>query len=319
MRVSCAANALKVLFLTLIIFRATAAQLSEFPGGRSESVLPASSRGSSGSSKELPCPKGRDQTAEAHFGDYTIRTFRWPEPEGCAQILREGKVIRSLTGGMVYEIGGFYKAPHIPIGTDVTGSGKPDAIIGEWSGGAHCCFTLYVFQIGDKFKEIGQIHADHSDRANFADLNRDGHYEFVGSDWAFAYWGTSFMDSPAPKVILTYGNRRFSLAYDLMRKPGPTSQEFTKLVKDVGSDKNWNPGAGSDCLEGCGAPLSLWKNMLELMYTGHPDLGWQLLDRSWPSQQKGKPVFIRQFCKQLRSSHYWHDLKNTIGQCPPTV
>ena len=218
---------------------------------------------------------------------------------------------------MDYEIGGFYKASHIPVGTDVTGSGNPDAIIGEWSGGAHCCFTLHVFEIGDKLKEIGQIRADHSDRSHFVDLNHDGQYEFVGSDWAFAYWGTSFLDSPAPTIILKYSGGRFRLAYDLMRKSRPTSEEFTKLVHHVASDEGWNPQARADCLAGCGVPLSLWENMLELMYTGHADLGWKLLDQTWPSQQKGKPIFVRQFCKQLRSSRYWHDLKNAIGECPP--
>jgi hypothetical protein len=74
------------------------------------------------------------------------------------------------------------------VGTDITGAGKPNAIVSDWSGGAHCCFTLRIFELGKQFKEIAKIEAGHSDGAKFVDLDHDGFYEFEGNDWAFAYW-----------------------------------------------------------------------------------------------------------------------------------
>lgn len=99
-----------------------------------------------GSGKELPCPQGRKRTDEARFGTYLIRTYRWPEPAGCLQILRSGVVVYSLAS-TDFKIGSnFEGGAGIPVGTDITGVGKPNAIVTEWSGGAHCCFTLHVFR-----------------------------------------------------------------------------------------------------------------------------------------------------------------------------
>jgi hypothetical protein len=272
------------------------------------------------SGKDLPCPQGRNQTNEARFGAYVIRTYRWPEPEGCLQILRHDRVVYSLES-TDFKIGGnFEGGVSIPVGKDVTGAGKPNAIVGEWSGGAHCCFTLHVFELGDKFREIAQIKADHSDGANFADLDHDGFYEFDGNDWAFAYWRTSFMFSPAPRIVLKYREGQFRLAFDLMRTPSIPSEEFAALVQSVRSDEDWSSEADQrNCDQDCGVPVSLWKNMLQLMYTGHADLAWRLFDASWPATQKGKHAFAAAFCKQLRSSRYWSDLKTAIGSCPPTA
>jgi hypothetical protein len=274
------------------------------------------------SGEDMPCPKGRKKIAEARFGDYVIRTYRWPEPEGCLQITRRGAVVYSLVS-TDFEIGnnfyGFHNGANIPTGMDITGAGNPNAIVSEWSGGAHCCFTMHIFEIGNHFKEIARIEADHSDGAHFVDLDHDGFYEFEGNDWAFAYWGASFMDSPAPRIVLKYRDGRFRLAFDLMRKPRPSHEDLAKMAHDIRSDSGWSPEATGDCDESCGVPVALWKNMLDLMYGGHADLAWQLLDESWPARQNAKSAFVGHFCKQLSGSRYWRDLKQAIGACPPTA
>src|SRR5260370_8455526 len=132
------------------------------------------------SGKDPPCPQGRNQTDEARFGEYVIRTYRWPEPEGCLLILKRGRVVYSLESTK-FKIGSnFESRTSIPVGTDITGAGKPNAIVAEWSGGAHCCFTLHVFELGEKFKEIARIKADHSDGARLPNLYPHGFYQFYG-------------------------------------------------------------------------------------------------------------------------------------------
>ena len=272
-----------------------------------------------GPGKKLPCPQGRKQTDEARFGRYVIRTYRWPDPEGCLQILSSGAVVYSLVSAD-FRIGtNFAGGTPIPVGTDITGVGKPDAIVSEWSGGAHCCFTLHVFELGDKFREIGRIQADHSDGANFVVSNHDGSYEFDGNDWAFAYWRTSFMSSPAPRIVLKYRKGRFRLALDLMSTPNPSLAEFATMIESVRSDDEWSSRIAHDCGQNCGVPVALWKNMLDLMYGGHSDLAWKLLDESWPKEQEGKAAFAEQFCRRLSGSLYWRDLKEVVGPCPRTA
>jgi len=268
------------------------------------------------SDKELPCPLGRNLTEEVKYGDYTIRTYRYPDPEGCLRISKGGKLVFSLTSGQ-FQIGkNFFHDQGIPVGTDITGAGKPNAIVSDWSGGAHCCFTLRIFELGEQFKEIAKIEAGHSDGAKFVDLDHDGFYEFEGNDWAFAYWRASFKYSPAPRIVLKYREGRFRLAYDLMKQPGPSPEEFAALVGNVKSDEEWTDTAPPDCDMDCGVPVALWKNMLNLMYTGHPDLAWKLFDQSWRPTRKDKPVFAKEFCEQVKGSLYWGDLRKEIGPCP---
>jgi hypothetical protein len=266
--------------------------------------------------KELPCPLGRNLTEEVKYGEYTIRTYRYPDPEGCLRISKGGKLVFSRMGGKFLIGRTFDHNSSVPVGTDLTGTGKPDAIVTEYSLGAHCCFTVRVFELDGQFEQIAKIEAGHSDGAKFVDLDHDGIYEFEGNDWAFAYWRTSFKYSPAPRIVLKYREGRFRLAYDLMKKPGPSPEEFAALVRDVKSDEEWTAAAPLDCDMDCGVPVALWKNMLDLMYTGHPDLAWRLFDNSWRPTRKDKPAFVKDFCQQLSGSQYWSDLRTEIGGSP---
>jgi hypothetical protein len=268
--------------------------------------------------KEPPCPTGRKKTGEAKYGEYTIRTYRNPRDEGCVRILKGRKLVFSRTG-WEFKIGaGFYKESGILIGSDMTGKGKPNAVVSEWSGGAHCCFTFHIFELGESFKEISVIKSDHSDLARFVDLDHDGSYEFDGNDWAFAYWRTSFMASPAPRVVLKFSDGRYRLAYNLMTKPEPSEKEFGEMVAKIRSDNEWHAGISTDCKFDCGVPVALWTYVLELMYTGHPKLAWRLYNESWPGNRADKADFKDQFCTQLRSSRYWAELEPNTGPCPTT-
>lgn len=268
------------------------------------------------SSEEQPCPQGQNQTDEAHFRDYVIRTFRGPNFEGCVQIFKSAAVVYSLTSAD-FKIGNnFWHGTPIPIGTDVTGKGIPNAILADWSGGAHCCYTLHVFEIGKKFKEIGRIEAGDGDGDNFVDPKHDGSYEFVGHDWEFGYWKASFSESPAPQIILKYRAGKFRLALDLMKTPAPTPQQLADLIESVRTEDKWSLIAAKDCSQECGVPPALWAKMLDLIYGGNAGSAWKLFNESWPKQFEGKEQFAKEFCQQLHGSKYWRELKPTVGRCP---
>lgn len=154
------------------------------------------------------------------------------------EILKEGRTVYSQTGGRylpmsvennkVVEVGS-KEAVHVK---DITGDGIPDLIISEWEGGAHCCFNIHIFSLGQEFKRIAEIRGGHS-AFEFKDLDGDGVYELLGRDWTFPYWETVFSSSPAPEIILRYKDGRYVLAIDLMKKSPPSHEDLEKRLKQM--------------------------------------------------------------------------------------
>jgi hypothetical protein len=210
--------------------------------------------------------------------------------------------------------------PRIEDGTDLTGRGRPDMIVTTWSGGPHCCFYHVIFELKPELKVVARIDDGDGDLAHFEDLDGNGHYYYKGNDWTFAYWDASLEDSAAPAVVLRFVDDdqggRYHIAMDKMRTPEPTPEQWEKAVQDVGKafvdGSNFGDGTGS----------KLWSNMVNMIYTGHSNLAWKLLDETWltPNQSlaqaPNKDKFLSGFCSQLKTSQYWGDMEKTLEDVP---
>ena len=181
---------------------------------------------------------------------------------------------------------------------DITGDGIPDLIISMWSGGAHCCYSTYIFSLGEQFNKIDEIEGYH-DVFDFKDFNGDGIYELVGRDWVFAYWRVPFASSPAPLVILEYKNGKYVLAHAFMKKAPPEDIE-----KEIYLTKSEFDGE---------VPARLWSNMLDLIYTGNGQFALDFFNKAWPENRKGKEEFMQSFKEQLAASKYWSEIKIMNG------
>jgi hypothetical protein len=210
--------------------------------------------------------------------------------------------------------------PRIEDGTDLTGRGRPDMIVTTWSGGPHCCFYHLIFELKPELKIVARIDDGDGDLAHFEDLDGNGHYYYKGNDWTFAYWDASLEDSAAPAVVLRFVDDeqggRFHIAMDKMRTPEPTPEQWKKAIEDAGKafveGSNFGDGTGS----------KLWSNMVNMIYTGHSNLAWKLLDETWltPNQSlaqaPNKDKFLSGFCSQLKTSQYWGDMEKTLEDVP---
>jgi len=264
--------------------------------------------------EQSPCPAHGTDEHRVAINQYTLRTLR-TDYQGCLEVRKDGRIVYRRDADESYTIGNNIEgAPGIPVikpGTDMTASGEPQVIVGSWSGGAHCCYKFEVLQLGKEFRVVAELDAQDSGGAHFEDIDHDGKYEFVANDWAFAYWRTSFAESPAPKIILrpiagTNDSDPYHLALDLMRKPAPSQTEFESKIAKIKSDEEWNHHV----------PPALWGGMLELIYSGHADLAWELFDRAWPSKKPGKYGFLGAFCERLSNSHYVYDLSGWLKGAP---
>ena len=194
----------------------------------------------------------------------------------------------------------------VKMGADITGDGQPDLVVSEWSGGANCCLTFHIFEIGSTFRKIGTIDAKYSDTGpHFMHMDKDSKstgLKVQVSDWTFANWHSDFADSPAPKVILRFSDGAYRVSPDLMRSPVPSVSDLDARVaairthKNTSKNKSW-PGADIS--------PTLWTTMLDLIYTGHAGDAWKFLDRAWPPQIGGKEAFASDFRAQLKRSPYW--------------
>jgi hypothetical protein len=236
------------------------------------------------------------------FRDYTVRIYQGTDDEHL-KILKRGRIVHEMTGRRLY-IGYMYgdeeSSKLIAMGSDITGRGVPNLVVSEYTGGAHCCLSFHIFEIGKEFRKIGVLDAKHSDLAHFEERSGEKGLVFVANDWAFAYWNASFAQSPAPEVILRFSDGRYRLAVDLMRKPAPPYETVEEQIRQVHADKAWK--------EDGRPPVKLWEFMLYLIYTGNATAAWQFFEKAWVPGVPGKTEFLAEFRSQLNKSQYWQDL-----------
>jgi hypothetical protein len=260
------------------------------------------------------------QKSASSVGAFTFQTYENVQTgDACLLVLRNRKVIFRRTYGNKgrFTLGQAanpeLKTPSIPNGSDITGRGHPDMIVSFFTGGSHCCLLHYVFELDPQFQLLATLDAGDGDGAHFSPLDR-GYYYFA-DDWNFAYWNTSFANSPAPPVILRFVDdpkaRGYHLALDKMTRPAPNRADWAKASVEAtqafADDSPFSGGTGS----------RLWGNMLELIYTGHSNLAWKFFDEAWPPRRPGQDKFLADFCAQLATSPYWADLQKTLVDRPP--
>lgn len=145
-------------------------------------------------------PLGEPQ--EKKFADYTIRIYGDPndeESEGSLEILKQGtRVYAEQHASFQIESTG------APIGADVTGAGIPNLVVKEYSGGAHCCTSFDVFELGSSFRKVSTIEQGDCDLGKFQREN-NGRYLFYGCDPSTATGGSR------RQVVLRYENGAFRL------------------------------------------------------------------------------------------------------------
>lgn len=253
-------------------------------------------------------------------------TFIWlVHPlEGLSRSKNSGESNQKLCRGEWDVVGKTFRSMQSPF-VDINADGKLEVIVGSFSGGAHCCSTYKVYAL-DKPNRLLDTIDGLDGHFVFADLDGDKKIEAVGGDMTYRYWNTCFAGSPSPTVILRLdSSSKYRLALDLMRTPAPSAEKFDRMVAE---SKNAIEKASQDYEPDQGATINLapelWKNMLELIYSGHSKDAWRLAHQAWPEEKKalfthnpdneksfgagGPDEFIGALLIQMRKSPYWKSL-----------
>ncbi len=241
-------------------------------------------------------------TGQTQFKDYHITSSRTYPAGGTFTIEKNEKNVFTQDGHVFY-IGGdkILGTSKIVPGTDITGDGKPNLLFYEWSGGAHCCYDATVMELSEPIKKIAVIKGHHSSPV-FKDLDGDNVYEIILRDWTYEYWPQSFAGSPAPEVILKYKNDIYVIAAEFMIKPVPGKEDIANSLKKIQYKNQY------------GWPSQIFRYALDLMYTGHEQLGWDYIDKAWPKDdQQNKQNLVADLKQLMKQSPYWSAFKKQLG------
>ena len=157
-------------------------------------------------------------------------------------------------------------------GTDITGEGHPDVVVKVFTGGAHCCFSTIVYDLGPTLTKVLETPLSNCD-GHFQDLDGDGVLEFITCDDLFAYEYCCFAGSPAVRVVLQYEPGRGYV---------PASPRFPQvyaddIARDLKLAEEATPGG-----------MGEWDNdtkcavlplVLDYLYSGRADEAWAAFDR----------------------------------------
>ena len=136
---------------------------------------------------------------------------------------------------------------------DIKGNGEKSIMINTFTGGAHCCFILYIAEMnGGKLVFTDTISWGDS-YYEAKDLDNDGKMELVGSYVGMAYEFTSFAGSQFPILIYGYKNGRVQVVNaDFKKFVFEDIEEFKKELMSAypnyscpeKEDEYWGSDAG---------------------------------------------------------------------------
>ena len=245
-----------------------------------------------------------------HFQEYDIRLYHQAdctaEPESriaAIEILKAGQRVYLQTG-YSFALGYPLEQDQPPdsvkptVGMDFTGDG-PGLLVSEWSGGAHCCYTFHVFELGASFKALPPIPLLDADESAF--VRRPSVKGLVLStvDYsAFAYFPKNFADSPAGRVLLSFDGKKFSPALDLMKANAPTPGETGKCAALFKKSRSWRHSQA----------MGMWYYATDLIYSGYSVQVWPFLDQAWGGKPADKQEYLDEYRSRLVKSAYYPDL-----------
>lgn len=91
---------------------------------------------------------------------------------------------------------------------DVDGDGIWELLITDFSGGAHCCFTYYLYSRKPDLRLLGAFEMGNGG-LKFEDIDGNGILEGVGDYDGFAYFDFSYAASPFLPIVFTLKKGRY--------------------------------------------------------------------------------------------------------------
>ncbi len=208
--------------------------------------------------------------------------------------IQNGKVIDKIEG---YYIHDFYNG-------DMDKDGVVDLIYKTYSGGAHCCFDLFIGQITPDMKKFSKISLRNTDRIELKDLDGDDIKEWIIYDDRYSYFSSlCFTCSPWVKIVATYKKGKLTLNPMLTKKY--TAKKLVKLNSSrVSLDKH-----GFIQLSSNDSPQVI-NTFLYYFYTANVTEALQTIGKYFVFEGRGvKLLFLKELLERMQESYFWDDIR----------
>ena len=248
-----------------------------------------------GSNDQNLCSKDIEQIVERKNRDYSIKIF-YANDRTCQRIdiINQGQTVFHEEGSDYHYFLGTNGSGRYALG-NLIGRGT-QLVVKRWTGGAHCCTSLLIFDLGSDFRKLAEI-----DGGNFepeiVDIDHDGIPEIRITDDFLAYRFSSFASSATGDVVLKYSNGHYTVAPEFMIRQPPSRKA---LDAKIPLWKNLLRKKGPDW-----PPPQMIQTLTDLIYTGNRDLAFELLNRAWPADVIGRSEFLESYQAALNDSKYY--------------
>ena len=248
------------------------------------------------------------QKTQTRYKDYKIDFIRYPN------LAFGDKFSISHYGTELFNASGavnLYDADNLKPIENIAYIKHPFIIVSEYSGGAHCCYSLYIISMDMQCKVLAEFSGG-SNEVKIEKLFTEAlNYRIKLSD-EYSYDFGSFSTSPHPQVILHFNKDMYHVAIDEMRAPPLTSQELEKIIVDIKAQNYSNFKYKSPKIEAYQSNNEYFaktlKVIFDLIYCGQSSQARELIDRTWPSDAASKLLFISDIQEILRKRDYYEAL-----------
>ena len=192
-----------------------------------------------------------------------------------------------------------------PVTESITGTATPHLAVTGWSGGAHCCFTLHIIELGPQPRLVQSIDAGHSGVDLFSQMDGDPALEIALPDWSYASWPHDFATSPVPRVIMRWDGRQYAPSAKLMRAGTMLYQMQDRRQPETDE-------------ETMGA---IFQDTLDMIYAGRMKAARTLLKQLLPPTPDNRKLEQAFFNCKLPASPWWPFIAglNSLPAKPPAA
>jgi hypothetical protein len=197
--------------------------------------------------------------------------------------------------------GGILERDGMCLGSfQMLGKQTKQLIIAQFSGGAHCCYSFWIYDLYPKFRLIFKSEEysleDYMEVAQFLDIDKDGVFEFAAPVNSFAYFHSVFSGSVMPRVAFRYDKktRRYSPANQLfIARALQGIEEETQQVRALNEKIAAGEMPGLDYL------YHVLDVVLRHIYAGKEKEAWSFYNKEYKFEQFAKKEELRKEIKEI--------------------